>query len=187
MIPHTFVLNLPSWLSIHRLAPLAPIMLLGSSASAQSVVGVRVVPLRSGSVSGNYAYLLPGGNLRNDVCPADETPVLFYSAAERNLLSDLRACRARQSQPRSIGLDGNHLGTGCSTSDVDHQHFVLRKLRHLGLLAIRRLDTQKTAQQEVVDLQLRVNGRQVATEAQNESNETIGAAESRVDTSTNTW
>ena len=44
--------------------------------------------------------------------PSDETPMLLDSARKRNLLANLRACRAGELQSGGIGLDSNDLGTG---------------------------------------------------------------------------
>lgn len=125
---------LPAPISAARLSRFRSIRRRGQSGTAVNRVSLGI-----------YACFHRSGNLRNNVRPADETPVLLYSAAKRNLLTDLRARRAGQRQPRSIGLDSNNLGTSGGTSDVDHEHFVLRKLRDLGLLAIRSLNTQQTA------------------------------------------
>lgn len=112
--------------------------------------------------------------------------MFLYSAAERHLLADLRARRAGQSKARCIGLNGDHLSARCRAANVDHEHLVLRKLRDLGLLAVCRLDTEQAAEKEVVDLELRVDGGEVAAEAENETDQTIGTAERGVNAGTDT-
>lgn len=49
----------------------------------------------------------------------------FDSSAERNLLLDLCACRARQAQARHVALYRDNLCTGGRAANVDHEHFVL--------------------------------------------------------------
>lgn len=112
--------------------------------------------------------------------------MLLDSSREGDLLANLSACRAGELQSCGICLDGNNLGTGGGRSDVNHENFVLCELGNLGLLAIGSLHTKKTAKKEVVDLNFSVDGRELATETKYETDETIGTAESRVDTSTNT-
>ena len=122
----------------------------------------------------------------HNVGPANETPVLLDSPRKRDLFADLGTRGAGQGQAGRIGLDGHNLGARRGTADVDHENFVLRELGDLGLLAVGRLDTQQAAQQEVVDLELRVDGGQLATETQDETDQTIGTAERGVDAGTNT-
>lgn len=112
--------------------------------------------------------------------------MLLDSARKSNLLANLGTGRAGELQSGGISLDGDNLGTSGSRTNVDHEDFVLCELGNLGLLAVGGLDTEQTAEQEVVDLDLSVNSRELATETKDETDQTIGTAESGVDTSTNT-
>ena len=125
-------------------------------------------------------------NLRNNVGPSDQTPVLVDSSADGDLLSHLGTGRAGQAELGGIGLNTHHLGARGGRADVNHEHFVLAQLSDLGLLAVGGLDTQQAAQQEVVDLQLGVDGGEAAAMAQDETDKTIGTAQSRVDAGTHT-
>jgi hypothetical protein len=69
---------------------------------------------------------------------------------------------------------------------ISYQNFVLRQLGNLRLLAIGGLDTEQSAEKEVVDLNLGVNVGEVSAETEDETDETIGTAKRRVDASTNT-
>ena len=69
---------------------------------------------------------------------------------------------------------------------ASYQNFILRKLGNLCLLAIGRLDTEQSAEKEVVDLDLGVNVGEVSAETEDETDQTIGTAERRVDPGTNT-
>lgn len=113
--------------------------------------------------------------------------MLLNSSGEGNLLANLCACRAGELQPCGISLDSDNLGTGSGGANVDHEDFVLCQLGNLGLLAIGSLDTEETAEKEVVDLNLSVDGRELSTETKDETNKTIGTAEGWVNTSTHTW
>ncbi len=101
--------------------------------------------------------------------------------AQRNLLPNLRTRRTGQTQLRRIGLDVHDLCPRRRRADVDHEHLVLRQFRDLGLLAVRRLDAEQATEQEVIDLELGVNGGQTAPQAEHEPDEAVGATESRVD------
>ena len=59
---------------------------------------------------------------------------------------------------------------------ITYEHFVLRKLSNLRLLAVRRLDTEQSSEKEVVDLKLGVDIGKMATETEDETNETISTA-----------
>ena len=100
---------------------------------------------------------------------------------QRNLLANLRTRRTRQAQLRGIGLDAHDLGTRGRGADIDHQDLVLRQLGHLGLFAVGGFDAEEAAQQEIVDLEFGVDGREAALEAEHEADEPIGAAQGRVD------
>jgi len=102
--------------------------------------------------------------------------VLLNSPTNGDLLANFCAGRRGQRQLGGIGLDTQHLGTGGGRTNVNHQNLVLSELGNLSLLAIGSLNTQKAAKQEVVDLDLGVNGGKLATVAQNETNETISTA-----------
>ena len=67
-----------------------------------------------------------------------------------------------------------------------YQDFVLCKLRYLGLLAICSLDTEQSSKQEVVDLELSVDVREMSAETQDETDETIRATQGRVYAGTDT-
>ena len=118
--------------------------------------------------------------------PSNETPMLLDSTREGDLLTDLGTCRASELQSGGISLDGDDLGTSGGRTNVDHEDFVLCEFGNLGLLAVGGLDTEQTTEQEVVDLDLGVDGRELATETKDETDQTIGTAEGRVDTGTNT-
>lgn len=112
--------------------------------------------------------------------------MLLDSSAHGDLLADLCASRAGELQLGGIVLDGNDLGTGGGGTNVDHEHFVLRELGNLGLLAVGGLHTQQSPEQEVVDLDLGVNLGELALETKDETDETIGTAERGVDAGTDT-
>lgn len=113
-------------------------------------------------------------DLRNNVGPTDQTPVLLNSPTDGNLLTNLSASGRGQNELGSIGLDTSDLGTGGCRANVHHQHLVLSKLGNLSLLAVGGLDTQQSAEQEVVDLNLSVDCGKASTVTQNETNKTIG-------------
>ena len=125
-------------------------------------------------------------DLRNNVGPSNETPVLLNSATDGDLLANFRASRAGQAELSGISLDTNDLSTGSSGTDVNHENFVLSKLGDLGLLAVGGLDTEQTTEKEVVNLDLGVDGRKAATMTENETDETIRTAKGGVDTGTDT-
>jgi len=112
--------------------------------------------------------------------------MLLDSAGKGNLLANLGTGRAGELKSGSIGLDSNNLGTSGGRTDVNHENFVLCELGNLGLLAVGGLDTEQTTEQEVVDLNLSVDGGKLATETKDETDQTIGTAEGGVDTGTNT-
>jgi hypothetical protein len=112
--------------------------------------------------------------------------MLLDSAGKGNLLANLGTGRAGKLESGGIGLDGDDLGTSGGGTNVDHEDFVLCELGNLGLLAIGGLDTEQTTEQEVVDLDLGVDGGELATETKDETDQTIGTAEGGVNTGTNT-
>jgi hypothetical protein len=118
--------------------------------------------------------------------PSNKTPMLLNSAGKGDLLANLGTGRAGELKSGGIGLDGNDLGTSGGRTDVDHEDFVLCELSNLCLLAIGSLDTEQTTEQEVVDLNLSVDGGELATKTKDETDQTIGTAEGGINTSTNT-
>lgn len=112
--------------------------------------------------------------------------MLLDSPADGDLLANLRTGRAGQLEFGHVGLDTQDLGAGSGRSDVHHEDLVLGQLGDLGLLAVGRLDTQQAAQQEVVDLELGVDGGQAAAVAQDETDETVGTAQRGVDAGSDT-
>ena len=114
------------------------------------------------------------GNLRNNVGPSDQTPVLADSPTDGNLLADFSAGRAGERDLGNIGLHTQNLGTGSSRANVHHQNLILGQLRNLGLFTVCGPDTKQSAEQEVVDLDLGVDGGQTASVTQDETNQTIG-------------
>ena len=112
--------------------------------------------------------------------------MLLDSAGKSDLLANFGTGRAGELKSGGIGLDGDDLSTSGGRTNVNHEDFVLCELGNLGLLAIGSLDTEQTAEQEVVDLDFSVDGGELATETKDETDQTIGTAESGVDASTNT-
>lgn len=112
--------------------------------------------------------------------------MLLDTSAEGDLLANVGAGRADKDELGSIVLHGDDLGTRGGGANVDHDEFVLSKLGDLGLLAIGGSDTEQTTQQVEINLDFAVNFRQSALETQDETNQTIGTAEGRVDAGTNT-
>lgn len=125
-------------------------------------------------------------DLRDNVGPTDQTPVLLNSPTDGNLLSDLGTSRAGQAELGGISLDTHDLSTGSRRTNVNHENFVLSKLGNLGLLAIGGLDTEQTTKQEVVNFQLGVDSGKASTVTKDETNETISTAQSRIHASTDT-
>jgi hypothetical protein len=143
-------------------------------------------------------------NLRNNVGPTDQSPVLLDTSGQGDLLANLCAGGRCEGEAGSVGLDGDDLGTSGGRTNVDHlctcqflfsdhaqfvvsyQNFVLGQLGNLRLLAIGGLDTEQSAEKEVVDLNLGVNVGEMSTETEDETDKTIGTAKRRVDASTNT-
>ena len=111
--------------------------------------------------------------------PADETPVLVDTPRERNLFADLGAGRACKEDLGQVGLDAHDTATGRCRANVDHEHLVLCQLLHLGLFLVIRLDTEQAAQQKVVDLELRVNGRELANLTEHLTYEAVGVVMAR--------
>ena len=71
-----------------------------------------------------------------DLPPADQPPVLLHSSTERDLFADGRANGGGQTNLGQVSLDGDDAAAGRQRPDVDHQHLVLGKLRHLGTLLV---------------------------------------------------
>lgn len=112
--------------------------------------------------------------------------MLVDTSAESHLLTDICADGAGQDQLSSVVLDSSDLSTSGRGANVDHDDLVLGQLGDLGLLAVGRLDTKQASEQVEVDLDLAVNVGQLALEAQDETDQTIGTAEGRVDLGTDT-
>ena len=129
---------------------------------------------------------IPLENLRSDGGPTDQTPMLLNTTAQSNLLAQACTGRAGQGKLSSIVLDGNDLGTSRRGTNVDHDDFVLGKLGDLGLLAVGCPYTEQTAQEVEVDFDLAVNLGKSALETKDETDQTIGTAQSRVNARTNT-
>lgn len=125
-------------------------------------------------------------NLRNDVGPTNETPVLLDTSGQGDLLTDLCAGGRGERETGGVSLHSDDLGTSSSRTNVDHEDFVLRQLGDLGLLAVGGLDTEQSSEEEVVDLDFGVDVGEMSTETEDEANETIGTAEGRVDAGTDT-
>lgn len=147
------------------------------------MVGSRVEPARMVALFHVSIYVISSSGYD---LPSNKTPMLFDSAGKGDLLADLGTGRAGELKSGGVGLDGDDLGTSGGGTNVDHEDFVLRELGNLGLLAIGSLDTEQTTEQEVVDLDLSVDGGKLATETKDETDQTIGTAEGGVDTGTNT-
>lgn len=107
--------------------------------------------------------------------------MLFDPPRQCNLLSNLRAGRARQDQLRHVDLGCDDLGAGRGAADVDHDHFVLGQLADLGLLPILGLDSEQPPESKVVDLELCIDGWQRSLEPENVANQSVGSAEGWVD------
>lgn len=125
-------------------------------------------------------------NLRSNGGPTDKTPVLLDTSGKGNLLADARAGGGGEDKLSGILLDGGHLGTGGGGTNVDHDDFVLGELVDLGLLAVGGADTEKAAEEVEVDLDLGVDLGEAALFTEDETDETIGTAEGRVDAGTDT-
>ena len=109
--------------------------------------------------------------------------MLFDPPRQCNLLSNLRAGRARQDQLGHVDLGRDDLGAGRGAAYVDHDDLILRQLADLGLFAVLRLDSQQPPESEVVDLELRVDGRQRSLETENVADQSVGSAEGWVNLS----
>lgn len=127
-----------------------------------------------------------GGNLRSNGSPADETPMLLDTSAQGDLLANVGAGRAGQDQLGGVVLDGGYLGARRGGTNVDHNDLVLGQLGDLGLLAVGGSHTEQATEQVEVHLNLTVDLGEASLEAQDETDETIGSAESWVDASTDT-
>ena len=122
-----------------------------------------------------------GHYARHDVGPADQPPVAIDAAAERDLLADLGAGGPQQGQLGGVGAHAEHLGADGAGADVDHEHLALGQLGHFRLLAVGGAHAQQPAQQEVVDLELRVDGRQPAAPPQHVAHQPVRPAQRGVD------
>lgn len=107
--------------------------------------------------------------------------MLVDTSAEGDLLANVCADGAGEDQLGGIVLDGGHLGAGGRGANVDHDDLVLGQLGDLGLLAVGRLDAEQTAQQVKVDFDLAVDVGQLALEAEDEADQTVGTAQRGVD------
>jgi hypothetical protein len=121
-----------------------------------------------------------------NIGPANKAPVLLNTSGQSHLFANLCASGRGERQTGSVSLDGNNLGARSGRTNVDHKHFVLCKLRNLGLLAVCGLDSEQSSKEEVVDLELSVNVGKMAAETKDKTNETIGTTQSRVYACTNT-
>lgn len=118
--------------------------------------------------------------------PTNETPMLLNTSRKGNLLAVLSTGWGSELQLGTVSLDGNNLCSGSGRTNVDHENFALGELGNLGLLAIGSLDTEETTEEEVVDLEVGVDGWEFATETEDETDETIGTAKSWINSGTNT-
>lgn len=125
-------------------------------------------------------------NLRSDGGPTNQTPMLLNTTGQGDLLANVCAGRGGEDELGGIVLDGGNLGTGGRGTNVDHDDLVLGELGDLGLLAVGGADTEETAQEVEVDLDLAVDLGQASLETQDETDETIGSAEGGVDAGTDT-
>lgn len=112
--------------------------------------------------------------------------MLVDTTRQRNLLTILGTSRSGELELSTISLDGDDLRTGGGGADVDHENFVLGELGDLCLLAVGSLDTEETAEEEVVDFEVGVDGGELAAETEDETDKTIGTAEGGVHTGTDT-
>jgi hypothetical protein len=71
-------------------------------------------------------------DLRYDVGPANESPMLLDTSGKSDLLADFCARRRCEGQPGRISLHGNDLGTCGSRTNVDHLYIIsaLSKVSH---------------------------------------------------------
>ena len=90
----------------------------------------------------NVSLVLEKGRVGHVNLPSNQPPVLFYPSAQRNFLSNLGTRRACQTQASCISLHCDNLRTCRRTADVDHQDFILAKLRNFRLFAVCSLHTQ---------------------------------------------
>lgn len=126
------------------------------------------------------------GHLRNNGSPSDQPPVLLDTTAESNLLANVGASWGGEDKLRSVVLVSRNLGTGGCGTNVDHDDFVLGKLRNLGLLAIGCANTEETAEEVEVDFDFAVDLGKTAFQAQDVADEAIGSAESGIDAGADT-
>jgi hypothetical protein len=111
--------------------------------------------------------------------------VLLDSSGQRNLLSLPGTSRGGQLKLSNIGLGGDDLGSGGGGSNVNHENFVLSQLSNLGLLSVGGLDSEKTSKKEEVDLKVSVDAGKLSLYSKDVTDETVGTAESGVDTGSN--
>lgn len=112
--------------------------------------------------------------------------MLFDTSAQSDLLANVGTGRAGQDQLSGIVLDSSDLRSSRGGTNVDHDDLVLGQLGDLRLLAVGSSHTEQAAEEVEVNLDLAVNLGQASLETQDETNETIGSAEGRVDAGTNT-
>lgn len=121
----------------------------------------------------------------NDSSPTDQPPVLLDSSGQRNLLSLSGTSRRGQLKLSNIGLGGDDLGSSGGGSNVNHENLVLSQLSNLSLLSVGGLDSEKTSKKEEVDLEVSVDAGKLSLDSKDVTDETIGTAESGVDTGSN--
>lgn len=107
--------------------------------------------------------------------------MLVDPATQGDLLAQLGRGGGVEENLGEIGLDGHDAASLGRAADVDHQNLVLGELLNLGLLLVVRLDSEETAQEEVLDLNLDVDGRERALGAEHLADETIATGELGVD------
>lgn len=129
---------------------------------------------------------MKGENLRGDSGPSNKTPMLLDTSAQSNLLANVGTGRAGKNQLGGIVPDSRNLGASRGRANVNHDNLVLGQLSDLGLLAVGGSHTKKTSEEVEVDLDLAVDLGESALETQDETNETIGSAQGRIDSGTDT-
>mmetsp|Transcript_22709 Transcript_22709/g.45907 ORF Transcript_22709/g.45907 Transcript_22709/m.45907 type:complete len:498 (+) Transcript_22709:283-1776(+) len=108
---------------------------------------------------------------------------MFIDAAgERDLLSNLGADGDGELDLGEVSLDSAHVAARRRAPHVHHQNLPLRQLLHLlALLISLGLDAEETAQKEEVDLEVRVDVRQLPRLSQHLADEAVSAGEGGVD------
>eukprot|EP00050_Salpingoeca_kvevrii_P010065 m.6393 g.6393 ORF g.6393 m.6393 type:complete len:309 (-) comp2608_c0_seq1:378-1304(-) len=117
-----------------------------------------------------------------NLAPANQTPVLVYSAAQCNLLTNLCAHGLCQDNLCQIRLDGRNTAASRERANVDHEHLALGELLDLcGLLVTLGTNAKKTAEEEKANFELRVDVGEATDLAQNLTDHAVSAAERGVD------